>query len=567
MTEQPAPKQPQSVSKQHLVVDDLFDLTASRDLDVMLGRALRITIKLLGAEAGSILFNTHPPRTIQSGAFRPEAIKHIEHWEAVVSKRLTETNWNIAANAALPISIITLNDSRLVLVNAPLVQDTNVVGALSLVLPPGRTPGTEQRDLITRIAKGLGQTASLIADLESANRRLQQIGAFYDVGQALVTTFDIGRLLLETMELASSLIDAGAASVLLIDETRHELVFKVSHGNQRNALRQHRIPIDEGIAGWVVRHETPVIANNARSDARFSHRVDVRTGFLTQSIAAVPLKAKGRIIGVLEVLNKYSGAGFDQEDINLMNSIASQVAIAIENARLYDQIVDERDRLVQAQETIRRDLIHALEDGPMQFLSAINLSLDHLERLAASANPDVIQNQIGALRNLVNQTTRSIHDMHFELHPAILETHGLAAACEQVANHLNKTAGFTAHFTGPDQDIDYDPNINRAIFSIIQEAINNIERHAHAKNMWLSLAINQTHFVATIKDDGRGFDTGQIETMLNQHAAYGLLNMQQRAAEISATLQINSKIKAPGQGTIVQLSVPQPAANAHLDTA
>ena len=392
----PAPDQPKPS-----IIDDLFDLTASRNLDIMLGRALRMTTRILGAEAGSILFQAQPSRTIQSGAFRQEAITHIEHWEEVIGKRLQEAEWNIPAATRLPISVVTLAKVPLVLVNVPLLQDSKVVGSLSLVLPPGSELTETHRALLARIAKGLGQVASLIADLEVANRRLHQISVFYDVGQALVTTFDIGNLLLETIELATNLIDAGAASIMLIDEERDELVFRVSHGNRRNALRQQRIPMDEGIAGWVARQGKPVIANDVRADTRFSHRVDVRTGFLTQSIAAVPLKIKGRIIGVMEVLNKYSGAGFDQEDIQLMSSIATQVAIAIENARLYEQLHKERDFIIEVQEDIRRELAHNLEDGPIQLLSAISMSLDHLERLSLSGNPKVVQNQIGALRTLV----------------------------------------------------------------------------------------------------------------------------------------------------------------------
>jgi len=560
MTKQLSPQQQLSVSNQP-VIDDLFDLTASRDLDVMLGKALRITTRILGAEAGSILFKAHPLRNIQSGAFRPEAIKHIEQWEKVIGQRLQQTNWNIPGSAPLPISIISLTNTKLVLINVPLLQDTKVVGSLSLVLSPGSQLGLSQHNLITRIAKGLGQIASLIADLELANRRLHEISVFYDVGQALVTTFDIGNLLLETMELATSLIDAGAASIMLIDEARKELVFKVSHGNRKNALRQHRIPMDEGIAGWVIRHGKPVIANDARADTRFSHRVDVRTGFLTQSIAAVPLEIKGRMIGVMEVLNKYSGSGFDQEDIKLMTFIAAQAAIAIENARLYDQLREERDSMIQVQENMRRELTETLQDGPAQFLSAINMGLDHLERLSTSANPEVMQNQIGALRNLVNQTTRSVHDMLFELHPVILQTEGLVAACEQYITQLRKTENFSVHFTSTEQPINYNAEVTAAIFAIAQEAITNIKRHANTKNMWLALEVNRNHFVVTIKDDGQGFDIRQINNLLKQKAAYGILNMRERAAAISADLQIESNPKASGQGTTVRLLVPWPPVN------
>jgi GAF domain-containing protein len=94
--------------------------------------------------------------------------------------------------------------------------------------------------------------------------------------------------------------------------------------------------------------------------------VDVRTGFLTQSIAAVPLKIKGRVIGVLEVLNKYAGDGFTQEVVRLMEAMAAQAAIAVENARLYQKVRQERDYIIKAQENVRHELARNLHDGPVQ---------------------------------------------------------------------------------------------------------------------------------------------------------------------------------------------------------
>jgi hypothetical protein len=152
-----------------------------------------------------------------------------------------------------------------------------------LVLSPGSELSESQRNLLSRIAKGMGQMASLVADLELAQQRLNQMGVFYQVGQALVTTFDINKLLSDTMQLAADVIDAGAASLMLIDEEREELVFEVSHGSRSKMLRQQRIL--ERVLPAAARNGYPVIANDA-DRSRFIYR-DVRTGFLTQSIAAV----------------------------------------------------------------------------------------------------------------------------------------------------------------------------------------------------------------------------------------------------------------------------------------
>lgn len=553
---------PSSNQPKPSIVDELFDLIASHDLDVMLDRALRMTIRFLSAEAGSILFQIQSPRNIRSGVFRQEALVRIQRWEEAIGKRLQDTTWRISPITSLPVSISKLTRSQLVLVSVPLLQDTSVVGSLSLVLPPGSQLAKNQRDLLTRIAAGLGQIASLIRELELTNRRLKQMSVFYEVGQALVTTFDITELLSEAMVLAANVIDAGAASIMLIDEERQELVFKVSHGSRGQMLRQQRIPLDEGIAGWVARHGRPVIANDARADTRFSHRVDVRTGFLTQSIAAVPLKVKGRIIGVLQVLNKYSGSGFGEEDIQLMSSIAAQAAIAIENARLYQRVRKERDHVIKTQEDARRDLVRNLQDGPGQLLSAISMGLDHLERLSVTANPEVVQNQIGALRNLVHQATRDTHNVLFELRPVILDLQGLVAALEQYVGQLQDSGSFAIHFSKKVGRVNFNTNIVNTIFSIVQEAINNVKRHANAHNVWLSLEVKQNHFVVTVRDDGQGFDVNKIGDEHNKQGLFGILIMRERAALIEAKLQIGSRTEAPHRGTIVRLTLSCPAKDA-----
>jgi signal transduction histidine kinase len=539
------------------IITELFALATTRDVEQVLDQALGLAMQALGAEAGSILFQTHATtRRVRVGTFQPGVSTRVEHWEEVIGKRLSETTWTISAESELPISV-SKADKGVELVNIPLLREVAVVGSLSLVLPAGQTITAEERQVLGQIARGAGQITSLILDLESALHRLNQMSVFYQVGQALVTTFDINRLLSDTMQLAANVIDAGASSIMLIDEEKKELVFEITHGSRSQMLRQQRIPLDEGIAGWVARHGHPVIANNARTDPRFSHRVDVRTGFLTQSIAAVPLKIKGRMIGVLEVLNKYSGDGFDQEDIQLMSSIAAQAAIAIENARLYQQVRQERDQIIKAQEEVRWEIARNLHDGPVQLLSAISMNLDHLERLN-QVNPEAVAAEIGALRELVKKATREARTVLFELRPVILETQGLVAALERYIEHLKNTERFTIHFN-KGQIVNFERRVAGTIFLIIQEAVNNIKRHAVARNVWLSLGVKHGRFIATVRDDGLGFDVQGTTEAYDELGSLGLLNMRERAKLIEAELRLESHTEPPNRGTIVQLILSLPS--------
>src|SRR5512147_1695747 len=140
-----------------------------------------------------------------------------------------------------------------------------------------------------------------------------------------------------------------------------------------------------------------------------------------------------------------------------MSSIAAQAAIAIENARLYQQVRQERDYIIKAQEDIRRELARKLHDGPVQLLSAISMSLDHLERLN-EVKPEAVHNEINALRNLVRQATRDARNILFELRPLILETQGLVAALEEYVNQLRTAESFEITFKTV-EEVGYDAKV------------------------------------------------------------------------------------------------------------
>lgn len=536
-------------------LDQFFTLAAARDLPTMLRRALSLIVQIFGAEAGSVLFQARHIQRYRLGAFREEALAQIDRWEESIKKRLAAGIWSVPAPESLPISTVRVSGNRLLLLNAPLLRDNRVVGSLTLVLPGNAGLKLSHHRTLSRLARGLGQMASLTADLALAHQRVNQLSVFYQVGQALVTTFDLHKLLQDTMQLAAHVIDAGAASIMLIDEENKELVFEVAHGAHSDLVRQQRIPLDEGIAGWVARQGKPVIANNARTDDRFSHRVDVRTGFLTQSIAAVPLRIKGRVIGVLELLNKYSDEGFDQEDLQLMTSIAAQAAIAIENARLYQSVRAERDRIIKAQEDVRRELARNLHDGTVQLLSAISMNLEYVQKLIP-VNPETALQELQVSRNLILQATREARMVLFELRPIILETRGLIPALEHYIEQLQRTEKFRVHFQADPLPNRLGTTIAGTIFSIVQEAISNVKRHANAQNVWLMMAVRGRYLRVTVRDDGQGFDLATTEASYEERGSFGLLNMRERAELIGGVLTVHSQTRPPQQGTTLRLEVP-----------
>lgn len=132
-------------------------------------------------------------------------------------------------------------------------------------------------------------------------------------------------------------MDAETGSLLLIDRDTGELFFEVALGDKGEMLKEIRLKKGEGIAGWVAENGKPVIIHNVQSDPRFYRCADIKSAFITRSMICVPVKTKDKILGVLEAINKRTDS-FNDEDMGILTALANQVAVAIENANLYEEL-------------------------------------------------------------------------------------------------------------------------------------------------------------------------------------------------------------------------------------
>lgn len=164
-----------------------------------------------------------------------------------------------------------------------------------------------------------------------AGRRLKILA---DIARAANSVLEPGRVMEIVMSKAQSLIRSEAWSLLLVDEKEQSLSFAISKGEHASAIKDFKLQVGQGIAGWVVRYRRPVIINDAPKDKRFDPGFDRITGFTTRSILCAPLISRGRIIGVVELVNKRQGR-FTREDLMTLKLLIEPGAVAIENAILY----------------------------------------------------------------------------------------------------------------------------------------------------------------------------------------------------------------------------------------
>lgn len=148
--------------------------------------------------------------------------------------------------------------------------------------------------------------------------------------EAITAEEDPITLLDKTLYNALTVIDAADGSILLLDEATDELVFVVVHGRLQQTLQGHRIPAGAGIAGWVAGHREPQIVNNVWVDQRFYTEIAEKFHFETYSILCVPMVLRGRVLGVIEVLNKFNRQEFTEADVDLLSTLAYIASAAIE---------------------------------------------------------------------------------------------------------------------------------------------------------------------------------------------------------------------------------------------
>ena len=173
---------------------------------------------------------------------------------------------------------------------------------------------------------------------ERIEGRTKRLVLLSKLGRILNSTLNHQEVRRRAMEAATQLMKAEVGSLLLIDEEKGQLYFEVVLGDKEEAVKKMTLSMGEGIAGWVAKTGKPSIVNAPEKDPRFFRGVDERTDFRTRNIICVPVKVKERVIGVLEAINKKGRDQFNRGDLSLFVSLADQVAIALDNAHLYQEL-------------------------------------------------------------------------------------------------------------------------------------------------------------------------------------------------------------------------------------
>ncbi len=241
--------------------------------------------------------------------------------------------------------------------------------------------------------------------------KVQQLQRLLEISRTLASTLELPALLHSIVNVACELTESEAASILLYDPTAGELRFETGTSPQRGSLNKVSVPLDSSVAGRVFRKARPVVIQDAASDPRVYREVDQTLGFQTRSILAVPLLVRQEPIGAIEAVNKVGDRHYTEDDLAILETLAAQAAVAIENARLLARLQDANAELMRL-DRMKSDFIaiasHELRT-PLGLILGHSTFLKELMPAEYSEQMDVIVRSATRLKSIVEDFSAISH--------------------------------------------------------------------------------------------------------------------------------------------------------------
>lgn len=394
-------------------------------------------------------------------------------------------------------------------------------------------------------------------ELQAQRQKIKKdrIRAIYELTSTMTATLSYRRVLETALDLAFTALnpeseeidDRLVSAVMLFKGNR--LIVK-SARRFTNADMRVTLPGAEGILGKVIAEGESVLTKNVGYDPELSHIVALRT---CTSAYCLPLRSGFSVYGALLFAHP-DPSYFTDDRREILEIISRQAVIAIQNARLYQDLAEEKERMVEVQEEARKKLARDLHDGPTQSISAIAMRID-LTRRILQKDVNAADAELVKIGELARRTTKEIRHMLFTLRPLVLESQGLKAALEAMATKMKETFNQNVVVDVDEKVIEQlEMGKQGVIFFISEEAVNNARKHAKAETILIRLRqLEPGLILLEIKDNGVGFDVASVTESYDQRGSLGMINLTERTELVNGLLHIDS---APGKGTNVQVFIP-----------
>jgi signal transduction histidine kinase len=413
--------------------------------------------------------------------------------------------------------------------------------------------------LSTRLVQTLRRIRQVQLDAQREKLRIEneRMRAIYNLTSTLTSTLNYQRVLDSVLDLSLSAVNTDPDSAaedrlvaVVMLYSKNDVLEVASARRLTPADKRATLLGQSGAVGRSLEKDKPVLVRDIKSDPELSRIV---TFMVCREIYCFPLRSGFSAYGVLLFGHPEIGY-FTPDRRETIDILGSQAVIAIQNARLYQDLVDERDRMIDVQEETRKKLARDLHDGPTQSVAAIAMRINLVHRMMTKT-PEHAALELEKIEELARRTSKEIRHMLFTLRPLVLESQGLVAALQSIAETTHET--YLHHIqVQVDESILKNMEIGKqsVIFYIVEEAITNARKHAKAANIWIRFnPYGEEIALLEIQDDGIGFDVASVTRAYDQRGSLGMVNLRERAELVNGVLNLQSE---PGKGTRVQVYIP-----------
>ena len=338
-------------------------------------------------------------------------------------------------------------------------------------------------------------------------------------------------------------------AVLLFGD--HDLtVVSARHFTSRDLLI--KFPAEKGVLQEVLNSGDAKTIKDPASDPELT---EISTMAACTSALVLPLRRGVSAYGMMLFAHPDPNF-FTPDQVELLEMISHQAVIAIQNARLYEQLEQEKERIVQSQEEARKKLARDLHDGPIQSVSAIVMRADVASQFLGQ-DPKQVGEELSKIEDLARRSTKELRHLLFTLRPLALESEGLVPALKAMADKMRDTYQQNVQID-IDQTVIKDLEVGKqnVIFYLCEEAVNNARKHAKATVILVSLKFfPEQPEIASLEiiDNGVGFNVKQVMGDYEKRGSLGMVNLQERADLVNGRLNIDS---VPKKGTRVRVLIP-----------
>jgi len=392
---------------------------------------------------------------------------------------------------------------------------------------------------------------------EALRARTQHLEAIRAVTTEITRELNFTKLLVLIIQSATDLVGASAGRVWLWDEEAQVLAPKAWQGPV-DWIGEVQLRLGEGVVGTIARTRKGLIVNDY-TESPYAHPLFRERGGFT-AVMGEPLLYRDRLLGALMVSDQGTERSFSDPDHETLRLFATQAAIAIENARLFQSVSEQHAqlrtltaRLADAGEMERQQLSRELHDCVGGNLSAVNLNLSILQSQLQTQGTAGATARIEASIRLVEEAVQHIRSVMIELRPPLLDDQGVVASLRWYVDQFSARTSVASAVRGEEPSPRLPRSAEIALFRIAQEVLTNVAKHAQAREVTLIVEATAEQGRLTIADDGVGFDPATVRPS-GERPRWGLITMRERAVAIGGSLRVESR---QGSGTRVIVEVPR----------